>query len=196
MLSKRPELCFRRKQPARVLPLRVSKRGTWPLGRSRLYRKMTIVLTTFIFDRAVCTGTAPASAPTNRPTAPVSFVPNSYFSFPYAPTDFGDREACTSAVSACSRNYEACTSGLQGGGGFAVTIDVPGGGGTTVGAGVNLGASATSVCSSLSSQACRDLEPTSCETLNSASTRIRASASSAVFFAVAASAMFASVFLC
>jgi hypothetical protein len=45
-----------------------------------------------------------------------------------------------------------------------VTIEVPGGGGVTVGGSMtSLGASATSVCSSLSSEACSDLQATSCD---------------------------------
>ncbi|KFA59999.1 hypothetical protein S40285_08555 [Stachybotrys chlorohalonatus IBT 40285] len=113
----------------------------------------------------ICTGTAPDSPPTAFPTAPVSYVPNTYFSFPYAATTYPNSAACESAVSVCSRNYEVCTSGLGGGSGFAVTIDVPGGGGVTVdGTGANLGPAVTSVCSSLSSEACSDMEATSCDT--------------------------------
>ncbi|KAH7326766.1 hypothetical protein B0I35DRAFT_405957 [Stachybotrys elegans] len=43
---------------------------------------------------AVCTGTAPNPTQTD---APVSFVPNTYFTFPYAPTTFADSGACSSA---------------------------------------------------------------------------------------------------
>ncbi|CAI6100010.1 hypothetical protein V2G26_000573 [Clonostachys chloroleuca] len=116
----------------------------------------------------VCTGTAPGQTATGAATAVVSFVPNSYFSFPYAFTTYDDRVQCTSALLACSENYQICTSKLGGGtatgNGLAVTIAVPGGGGVTVGApNVNLGASATSVCSSLSSQACANLEATPCD---------------------------------
>lgn len=120
---------------------------------------------------AVCTGTAPATAATDDPSAAVSYVPNSYFSFPFAPTTFDDSGACSSAASACSQNYDACLTNLQGDTGYAVTIDVPGGGGTTVaGAGGNLdSASATSVCSSLSSEACSDVEATSCDSYGNGS---------------------------
>jgi len=85
------------------------------------------------------------------PTA-VSYVPNAYFSFPYAATYFANPGYCSAAVSQCSANYAACTAQLggQGGGGagYAVTIVVPGGGGTTVaGAGVTYAASsASSIC--------------------------------------------------
>ncbi|CCT61931.1 uncharacterized protein FFUJ_01569 [Fusarium fujikuroi IMI 58289] len=96
---------------------------------------------------AVCTGTAPASA-TGEPTAEASYVPNSYFAFPYAATTFTNEAACTSAVDACEKN----------------SIIVPGGGGTTVqGGGQALGSSsATAVCSSLSSRACRNVSSDDC----------------------------------
>ncbi|KAK4165836.1 hypothetical protein QBC43DRAFT_377869 [Cladorrhinum sp. PSN259] len=120
---------------------------------------------------AVCTGTAPASfvTPSPQQTTAVSYVQNQYFSFPFIATYFANREDCSQAVRQCSANNAACTAQLQGqgavGGGYAVTIAVPGGGGTTVtaAAGVTYDpASATSICSSLSSVACRDLRPTMC----------------------------------
>jgi hypothetical protein len=117
---------------------------------------------------AVCTGNAPSAIPTARPTAAISYVTNPYFSFPYAETSFDDSRACSSAVSACSRNYQVCVQNLEGGGGFGVTIEVPGDGGTTVGGGgSSLGASATSVCSSLSSEACSGVDPTQCREFSS-----------------------------
>ncbi|KAK8137776.1 hypothetical protein PG984_001156 [Apiospora sp. TS-2023a] len=110
---------------------------------------------------AVCTGTAPASQGTPTP----SFVSNSLFNFPAIATSFSNQGACFHAWSACSRNYDVCTSGLVSGtGGFHVTIDVPGGGGTTVEPThptVPL-TSAMTVCSSLSSQACYNLQPSVC----------------------------------
>ncbi|KAM4059326.1 hypothetical protein HRG_007816 [Hirsutella rhossiliensis] len=113
---------------------------------------------------AVCTGTAPATPLDSVPTAAVSYVPNSYFSFPYAATTFANSASCASAVAACSSNYGVCVAGLQRNGGYAVTINVPGGGGTTVGGMQgDLGASATPICSSLSSQACSRLGATKCE---------------------------------
>lgn len=120
---------------------------------------------------AVCTGTAPASEATADPTRALSYVPNSYFSFPYAPTTFDDSGACSTASSACSRNYNLCLTNLQGDNGYAVTIDVPGGGGTTIaGSVVNLDASsATSICSSLSTAACSEVEATSCDSYDSGS---------------------------
>ncbi|KAF4968208.1 hypothetical protein FZEAL_10417 [Fusarium zealandicum] len=110
---------------------------------------------------AVCTGTAPASAPTG--TAPVSYVPNSYFAFPYAATTFSNEGACSSAIDACSENYDRCVNFLEDGGQYGVTIVVPDGGGTTVeGGGQALGPSATEVCSSLSSRACDSLGNDTC----------------------------------
>lgn len=99
----------------------------------------------------------------------MSYVDNSYFSFPYAPTEFDDGAICSSAVDACSENYDICTANLGGQGDFLVTIDVPGGGGITVDATAqDLGAEATSICSSLSSEACGNLRATSCEDIDSA----------------------------
>ncbi|KAF4509779.1 hypothetical protein G6O67_003917 [Ophiocordyceps sinensis] len=119
---------------------------------------------------AVCTGTAPATPLDAGPTAAVSYVPNPYFSFPYAPTTFANSASCASAVDACSSTYGVCVAGLQRNGGYAVTINVPGGGGTTVGGWQgDLGASATPVCSSLSSQACSRLEATKCESFGQGS---------------------------
>ncbi|KAH8177734.1 hypothetical protein LIA77_02816 [Sarocladium implicatum] len=118
---------------------------------------------------AVCTGNAPSTAPTGRPTAAVSYVSNPYFSFPYIQTDFDNSRQCSSAVSACSENYDACLTRLQGGGdNLGVTIVVPGLGGTTVdGGGTNLGPSATGVCSSLSSEACSEIDATQCSEFSS-----------------------------
>lgn len=121
-----------------------------------------------LFSSAVCTGNAPASAPTARTTTAVSYVSNPYFSFPYVATDFDNSGQCTSAASACSENYDACVTNLQGGNEFGVTIVVPGADGTTVnGGGTDLGASATEVCSSLSSEACSDLDVTQCSEFSS-----------------------------
>lgn len=122
---------------------------------------------------AVCTGTAPDANPTAAPSTEVSYVSNSYFSFPYAPTTFDNSADCAAAVTACSENFDVCTANLGGGGdgAFGVTIEVPGGGGVTVdGSAQNLGSSAaTSVCSSLSSEACSALEATKCESFGDGS---------------------------
>ncbi|KAI1764053.1 hypothetical protein GGR53DRAFT_337678 [Hypoxylon sp. FL1150] len=111
---------------------------------------------------ATCTGVAPTGT-----TPAVSYVSNTYFSFPYIQTSFANSVACSSALSQCSKNYQACTSALGGGSGevWGVTIVVPGGGGTTVAATAGTGlpsATATSVCHSLSSEACYNLQSTQC----------------------------------
>jgi hypothetical protein len=110
-------------------------------------------------QRAVCTGTAPAVAP----TAAASYVPNPYFSFPYAPATFTNSRACSSVLSQCSQNYGACVTQLQGGNRFPVTVAVLGGGGTTVSADqISAGTSATAICSSLSSLACPSFQDSQC----------------------------------
>ncbi|KAL2168459.1 hypothetical protein VTG60DRAFT_7261 [Thermothelomyces hinnuleus] len=122
---------------------------------------------------AVCTGTAPASFVTPDPagaTTAVSYVPNEFFSFPYVATSFANPGHCSAAVMQCSSNYAACTSQLarvggSGDGGYAVTVVVPGGGGTTVTAAAGISvdaAAATSICNSLSSAACGSLQPSMC----------------------------------
>ncbi|KAF4997089.1 hypothetical protein FGRMN_4098 [Fusarium graminum] len=112
---------------------------------------------------AVCTGTAPATA-TGEATASASYVPNTYFAFPYAATTFSNEAACTSATDACEENYSQCVNFLGDGGQYGVTIVVPGGRGTTVeGGGQALGSSsATAVCSSLSSRACKSVSNDDC----------------------------------
>lgn len=138
--------------------------------------------------RAVCTGTAP-SQPGANPTQATSFVQNDYFSFPFAMTSFDNSAACASAIGACSDNFNVCTARLGGAGdGLAVTIEVPGGGGVTVtGAASNVGTSAPSICSSLSSEACNHLAATPCELYNddSGSGRTRGSFTSLAVLAIA-----------
>ena len=106
---------------------------------------------------AVCTGIVP------EPT--LSYVVNDYFSFPYIQTSFSNQGVCSAAVSQCSSNFAICTVGLQGSEGYAVTIAVPGAGGTTVArASITLEpSSAQSVCSSLSSEACYGIQNSVCE---------------------------------
>lgn len=126
---------------------------------------------------AVCTGVAPAQFVPPAATA-ISFVPNQFFSYPYIPTVFANQAACTSAVAQCSRNYDACTAYLQGQavpnptGGYGVTINVPGPGGTTIVGGAAGGAApvnygpvtATSVCASLSRVGCFGIQNNVCQT--------------------------------
>ncbi len=89
--------------------------------------------------------------PSTATVTAASYVPNAYFSFPYAATYLANAGYCSAAISQCSANYAACTSQLEGqggGAGYAVTILVPGGGGTTVAGGgaTYNAASATSIC--------------------------------------------------
>ncbi|KAI1339568.1 hypothetical protein F5Y15DRAFT_76803 [Xylariaceae sp. FL0016] len=111
---------------------------------------------------ATCTGVAPST------TVSASYVSNSYFSFPYIGKSFSNQAACTEAVSDCSRNYDACVSGLEGiTAGYGVTVQVQGGGGTTVAAAqASLpSATATSVCQSLSTKACYNINTNICGTV-------------------------------
>lgn len=106
------------------------------------------------------TSTVPITtvAETAFTTALVSYVPNAYsFPFPYIATTFSNSAACAAAYSRCAAEYAVCTSDLQGGAAYGVTISAPGGG-TTVArttAGASLGAAAAAtVCGSLSAVAC------------------------------------------
>ena len=129
---------------------------------------------------AICTGAAPIA------TA-ISFVSNSYYAFPFIATTYLNQQACTIAVSACSKNYQDCMSHLDGGG-QGVTIVVTGAGGMTLAPSVaSLGTSATYICSSLSSVACYDLEPSECPKISSASRNViwPFVASSSVIFVMA-----------
>jgi hypothetical protein len=120
--------------------------------------------------RAVCTGTAPSTAP--APTAAaVSYVPNPYFPFPYIPTVFANSAACASAVGQCSQNYGACVTALQGNGGFGVTVVVNGGSTVAAASAANVGTAATSICSSLSTQACSAAQTAQCAQFGNAGKR-------------------------
>ena len=99
-------------------------------------------------------------------------MPNAYFSFPYISTIFPGPAACNAAVSQCGANSAACATQLAngaaptGGGGYAVTVIVPGGGGVTVNPAmtVSLGsASASAVCSSLSNAGCYGIQGSYCQ---------------------------------
>ena len=173
LLPERPDLCLGREQRPGVLSLRVGDavEQLCPPPTSKRHHERaqsSLTLRNLLHYRAVCTGTAPNTISTGTPAATVtqsaSFVPNAYFSFPYAQTTFANSPACFSAETACSDNYQVCLTDLQGGGGGAgLTIAVPGGGGVTVDGGRNIGASATSVCSSLSSIACSAVASANCD---------------------------------
>ena len=146
-------------------------------------------------NRAVCTGKAPSS-PVPTQARGSSYVPNSYFSFPYAPASFANSASCAAAASACSQNYDACITNLASPG-YAVTVNVPGGGGTTVdGARNSAGSLATSICNSLSSEACYKATATKCDSFDKESSVAKKSAFSpltllAVFVLVTSGARFA-----
>ncbi|KAH8808398.1 hypothetical protein F5884DRAFT_792085 [Xylogone sp. PMI_703] len=110
--------------------------------------------------------TSTASAPSNAiatVTGSLSLVQNSYFPWPYIPTSYANSAACNSAYQACQTNYMVCTNDLVGGG-FAVTISVPGGGGTTIAPTATAlpTPSATSICSSLYSEGCFNIQSSDC----------------------------------
>ncbi|KAI9732477.1 MAG: hypothetical protein M1818_007515 [Claussenomyces sp. TS43310] len=134
---------------------------------------------------------SPATTATGEGTASASFVPNSFFPFPYlAAATLTDAAACAAARSTCAADYDTCTTDLQGGA-FGVTIQAPAGAGVTVAApstALNLGpASATSICSSLSSVACAGLQGSPCAS-GGASSVAQTGATTATGFVVATAA--------
>lgn len=111
------------------------------------------------------TTTSTGATPTITNAAQVSYVQNGFFPFPYIPTTYSNSAACNSAFNDCQSNYAACTGALagNGGSGFGVTIVAPNGGVTAAPTIQSLGvASATSVCSSLSSAGCYGIVSANC----------------------------------
>ncbi|KAI9051013.1 hypothetical protein LZ554_005121 [Drepanopeziza brunnea f. sp. 'monogermtubi'] len=112
------------------------------------------------------TAAAGAPATITDPAASVSYVANAFFPFPYIPRTYVNSAACNSAYQACQTNYAACTAALDGSGsgvGFGVTIVAPNGGITATATVQSLGvASATSICSSLSSVGCYNIVSENC----------------------------------
>lgn len=99
------------------------------------------------------TGTDPPFVQGSGATAS-SWVPNTFFPFAYLPTTYTAAAACSSAYSRCQSDAARCTAALAGGQNFGVTVNAPNGG-VTITAVPSLGsASASSICSSLSSAAC------------------------------------------
>lgn len=83
-----------------------------------------------------------------------SWVQNTFFPFAYLPTTYSSAAACSSAYSRCQSDAARCTAALASGQNFGVTVNAPNGG-VTITAVPSLGAaSASSICSSLSSAAC------------------------------------------
>jgi len=123
---------------------------------------------------ATATGTGQVTTTTSGGgtiTAAPSVVSNAFFPFPYISNSYINSAACNSAYSDCQLNFAACTNDLNGNS-FGVTIVVPDGAGVTVApTAQNLGAaSASSICSSLSSQACLKIDSASCALFGTATT--------------------------
>ncbi|KAK6586286.1 hypothetical protein PZA11_001343 [Diplocarpon coronariae] len=143
---------------ARYCNRQASRRGV--LGGGTVAAGTTTTTTT---GGTTGTSTNPAATITGT----VSYVANDFFPFPYIPVSYVNSAACNSAYNDCQTNYAACTFALGGGGsgnaGFGVTIVAPNGGVTATPTIQNLGlASATSLCSSLSSVGCYNIVSTNC----------------------------------
>ncbi|RAL17213.1 uncharacterized protein BO97DRAFT_380432 [Aspergillus homomorphus CBS 101889] len=97
--------------------------------------------------------TASATQTTDGPTSATLTGSTLAAAYPFVviPTSFANGQVCTSYYSQCQSEYTGCLSQL--GGGYAVTVAVDGGAGTTR-AGVS---AAMSTCSSLSLEACHGL---------------------------------------
>ena len=83
-----------------------------------------------------------------------SWVPNTFFPFAYLPTTYSSAAACSSAYSRCQSDAARCTAALANGQNFGVTVSAPNGGATITAVPSVGSASASSICSSLSSAAC------------------------------------------
>ena len=91
-----------------------------------------------------------------------STVSNAFYPFPYIATTYTNAAACSSAYTRCQSDAASCTNALMGGA-QGVTVSAPNGG-ATITAVTSLGAaSASAVCSSLSSQACYGLQVEACQ---------------------------------
>ncbi len=109
------------------------------------------------------TDTMATATATATGTGSVNYVSNAFFPFPIIPTSYSNSAACNSAFLDCQSNYAACTAELEGGNAFAVTIIAPQGGVTVSPTAQSLGvASATSICSSLSSAGCYNIKSSDC----------------------------------
>ncbi|KZF26329.1 hypothetical protein L228DRAFT_10190 [Xylona heveae TC161] len=120
------------------------------------------------------TGTAFTSATTTKSFVPAtttnaagggSTVPNPYYPYVYLPTTYYNPAACSTYYTSCQKQYSSCTASLNGVNGVTVTGQ---GGGVTVQGTTVTGAQATSICSSLSSQACYGLQVTNCKNYGTA----------------------------
>ncbi|KAI1630152.1 hypothetical protein EDD37DRAFT_83873 [Exophiala viscosa] len=96
-----------------------------------------------------------------------STVPNNYYPFVYIPTSYANAALCTSAYSSCQTASTSCFASLAGANG--VTISGLGGGITVAGTSGTVLSSASSICSSLSSEGCYNLKETQCSMFGTAS---------------------------
>ncbi|KAI9853809.1 MAG: hypothetical protein M1824_000877 [Vezdaea acicularis] len=114
--------------------------------------------------------TATAQATGAAGAAGATTIQNAYnFPFLALPTSFPNPSACSSGYSSCTSQYSLCLASL-GGGANPVTVT---GGGASIGipgATGTLGTAASSVCSSLSSEACRGLQPGVCTAFTGSAT--------------------------
>lgn len=93
-------------------------------------------MSTYIFADSlsdVCTGSAPTTYVTT--TAAASYVPNSFYSFPYllpagvaVATALADVNACDAVVNQCSQTFSQCTSALENSGSSSGSDNVGSGG--------------------------------------------------------------------
>lgn len=116
-----------------------------------------IIATTISSGIIVTMPPTPTPTPTPTTIATGQYVQNTFYPFPLlfaSGANLGDPTQCAQTYAACGAYYARCTAALQGGG-FAVTVSAPAGGVTVAAGTMNLGvASATSICSSLSSVGC------------------------------------------
>jgi len=107
------------------------------------------------------TGSSFIQASTTPNAQPRSTVSNQFYPFAFIPTTYTNAAACSSAYTSCQSDAASCTAALASGQN-GVTISAPNGG-VTITAVPSLGAeSASSICSSLSSQACYNLNVQAC----------------------------------
>ncbi|KAI9756252.1 MAG: hypothetical protein M4579_003919 [Chaenotheca gracillima] len=91
-----------------------------------------------------------------------STISNQFFAFGALPTTFPNAQECSSGYAFCQTQFSSCTAKLGGTNGVTVSAPGAGAGVTVQGGPTTLGPSATSICSSLSSQACHGLVESSC----------------------------------
>ncbi|KIW37980.1 uncharacterized protein PV06_09957 [Exophiala oligosperma] len=141
----------------------------------------------FVLGGTTSSSTASSTAPgitsfTSGVEGGGSTVPNNFYPFIYIPTSYANFDLCTSAYSICQAESTSCFASLAGGNG--VTVSGLGGGITQQGATGTILSSASSICSSLSSQGCYGLQSTQCSQFPSATGDTTAASSSGGFVQV------------